>query len=128
MMSLNYWKHFLKGAKHPFEIWTDHKNLEYFMKEKTLNDRQIRWSIELADYNFTLHHKPGKTNPADPLSRRSDLEKDLAVPEEQILLGPQYFKARATQIQKHRKMPKESFLTVLRNRTLFDRKVTQALH
>ena len=26
------WKHFLEGTMTKFEIWTDHKNLEYFMK------------------------------------------------------------------------------------------------
>jgi len=34
---LEAWKHFLKGAKDQFEIWTDHKNLEYFMKAQKLN-------------------------------------------------------------------------------------------
>ena len=29
---LESWKHLLKGAQFEFEIWTDHKNLEYFMK------------------------------------------------------------------------------------------------
>ena len=29
---LEAWRHFLEGAKDRFEIWTDHKNLEYFMK------------------------------------------------------------------------------------------------
>jgi len=29
---LEVWRHFLEGAKDRFEIWTDHKNLEYFMK------------------------------------------------------------------------------------------------
>jgi hypothetical protein len=24
------WRHYLEGARHPVEIWTDHKNLEYF--------------------------------------------------------------------------------------------------
>jgi hypothetical protein len=23
------WGHYLEGARHPIEIWTDHKNLEY---------------------------------------------------------------------------------------------------
>jgi hypothetical protein len=34
---LEEWRHFLEGVKHKFEIWTDHKNLEYFMAEKKLN-------------------------------------------------------------------------------------------
>jgi len=35
--ALEEWRHFLKGATHPVEIWTDHKNLEYFMTAKKLN-------------------------------------------------------------------------------------------
>jgi len=34
------WRHFPRGAHHKFEIWTDHKNLEYFMSAKKLNHRQ----------------------------------------------------------------------------------------
>ena len=29
---LENWRHLLKGAKYKFKVWTDHKNLEYFMK------------------------------------------------------------------------------------------------
>ena len=29
---LENWRHLLKGTKFKFKIWTDHKNLEYFMK------------------------------------------------------------------------------------------------
>ena len=39
---LEAWRHFLKGAKDQFKIWTDHKNLEYFMKAQKLNRRQVR--------------------------------------------------------------------------------------
>ena len=39
---LEAWKHFLEGAKGWFKIWTDHKNLEYFMKAQKLNRRQTR--------------------------------------------------------------------------------------
>jgi len=28
---LEAWRHYLEGAKLKFEIWTDHKNLQYFM-------------------------------------------------------------------------------------------------
>jgi len=37
--ALEEWRHFLEGATHPVEIWTDHKNLEYFMTAKKLNRR-----------------------------------------------------------------------------------------
>jgi len=29
---LEVWRHLLKGTKFKFEIWKDHKNLEYFIK------------------------------------------------------------------------------------------------
>jgi len=37
---LENWRHLLEGAYFKFEIWTDHKNLEYFMKAQKLNCRQ----------------------------------------------------------------------------------------
>jgi len=39
---LESWRHLLEGAQSKFEIWTDHKNLEYFMKAQKLNQRQAR--------------------------------------------------------------------------------------
>jgi hypothetical protein len=30
IQGLEEWRHCLEGARHPIEIWTDHKNLEYF--------------------------------------------------------------------------------------------------
>ena len=34
------WRHHLEGAKHKAEIWSDHRNLQYFMGAKKLNCRQ----------------------------------------------------------------------------------------
>jgi len=34
---LEAWRHFLEGTVVKFEIWTDHKNLEYFIKAQKLN-------------------------------------------------------------------------------------------
>ena len=62
-----------KEPKNQFEIWTDHKNLEYFMMAKKLNWRQAQWSLLLARFDFLLHHRPRKTmGKSDALSRRSD--------------------------------------------------------
>src|SRR6266568_5088409 len=60
MRALEEWRHHLQGALHPIEIHTDHKNLEYFMTARKLNRRQARWSLELANFDFTLIHKPGR--------------------------------------------------------------------
>ena len=40
IQGLENWRHLLEGAHFKFEIWTDHKNLEYFMKVQKLNRRQ----------------------------------------------------------------------------------------
>ena len=73
---LEAWRYFLEDAKLKFEIWTDHKNLEYFMSSQNLNHRQARWALYLSRFNFTLKHVPGsKMGKADVLSRRSDWEK-----------------------------------------------------
>jgi len=37
---LNEWRHLLEGAQNKFEIWSDHKNLEYFMSSQKLNRKQ----------------------------------------------------------------------------------------
>ena len=37
------WRHYLEGARFPITIYTDHKNLVYFMTTKALNQRQVRW-------------------------------------------------------------------------------------
>jgi len=38
--ALKEWRHFLEGVTHPVEIWTNHKNLKYFMTAKKLNHHQ----------------------------------------------------------------------------------------
>jgi len=34
---LEAWRHFLEGSRSKFEVWTNHKNLEYFMSNQKLN-------------------------------------------------------------------------------------------
>ena len=70
---LEVWKHLLEGAQFKFEIWIDHKNLEYFMKAQKLNRRQARWALYLSRFDFTLKHMPGtRMRKIDRLSRRPD--------------------------------------------------------
>ena len=72
---LEAWRYFLEGAATKFEIWTNHKNLKYFMKAQKLNRRQARWTLYLSRFNFMLKHVPGsKIGKANSLSRRLDWE------------------------------------------------------
>jgi len=68
---LEAWRPFLEGVVVKFEIWTDHKNLEYFMKAQKLNRRQAQWALYLSRFDFTLKHILGdKMRKTDSLSKR----------------------------------------------------------
>ena len=68
-------RHFLEEMTIKFEIQTDYKNLEYFMKIQKLNRRQTRQALYLLRFNFTLKHVSGsKMGKANSLSRRPDWE------------------------------------------------------
>jgi len=94
--ALEEWRHFLEGATHPVEIWTDHKNLKYFMTAKKLNRHQARWSLHLARFDFLLHHRPGRTiGKPDALSRRADHGNRASNNEDVVLLRPEFLAVRA---------------------------------
>ena len=100
MRALEEWRHHLQGAEHTVEIHSDHKNLEYFMTAKKLNRRQARWSLELANYNFTLVHKPGHTmGRADALSRRPDHERGQDDNDGVILIEPHHLRRVDAEIE-----------------------------
>lgn len=67
-------RHWCVGGDEPVEVLSDHNNLRYFRTTKKLSPKQARWSEELSQYDFTITHRPGATNPADGASRRSDYE------------------------------------------------------
>jgi len=94
MCALELWHHYLEGAKVQFEIWTDHRNLQYFMEAKKLNRRQARWALYLSRFDFNLVHKPGPTmGKADALSRRMDYKEGIEHDNENVvLLKPEFFK------------------------------------
>ena len=68
---LEEWRPELQGTREPFEIVTDHKNLEYFITTKALSQRQVRWSEFLSSFNFRIVYRPGtKAVRPDALSRK----------------------------------------------------------
>jgi hypothetical protein len=44
------------------QVFTDHKNLEYFMMTKVLNRRQACWAQELASMDFKIVYRKGISN------------------------------------------------------------------
>ena len=86
----------MEGAEHRCEIWMDHKNLQYFMMAKKLNQRQARWSLLLAQFDFIMHHRPGKSmGKTDTLSHQSDHRTGLENNDNMVLLTPNFFTVQA---------------------------------
>ena len=52
-----------------FDVFTDNNPLMYILTKAKLDAMGLRWIASLGPYHFDLHYKPGKKNPADPLSR-----------------------------------------------------------
>jgi len=73
--ALQDWRPYLAGTEKPIQIYMNHKNLRNFATTKQLNQWQVRWTEQLADYEFQIHYKKGNENgEADALSRRPDHE------------------------------------------------------
>ncbi|KAK3545143.1 hypothetical protein QTP70_001464 [Hemibagrus guttatus] len=83
----------LEGAKHPFTVLTEHKNLEYLRAAKRLNPRQARWALFFTQFNFTISYRPrSKNTKADALSQMFAPEESPETPEpilpENIIVSP----------------------------------------
>jgi hypothetical protein len=91
--ALEDWRHFLEGLSKPFDILSDHRNLQYWRTTQDLTRRQARWSLYLSRFDFHLIHKPGAANTqADPLSRiPSHLVTNTDDNRAQIVLRPEHF-------------------------------------
>ena len=50
------WKTYLEESKNLMQIYTDYKNLIYFMTIKVLNRQQVQWSEKLSNFNFKIHY------------------------------------------------------------------------
>ena len=71
--ALEQWHHYLEGAKHQFDIWNDHVNLQWFMKRQDLNWHQVQWAQYLSWFSFLWTHMAGSTmGKADALSHHED--------------------------------------------------------
>ncbi len=84
--SFKQWKVYLKESRHQIQVYTDHKNLLYFMITKVLNQRQIKWSKELLSYNFQIQYwKKSDNLKIEILSRRADHMTDRSQVNQTIL-------------------------------------------
>ena len=94
------WRPELAGdeAGKPTKVFTDHKNLEYFMDTKQLNARQARWAEFLSQYNFQVQFRRGVTNvKADTLTRRTQDTTGVVHDRSRRLLGPDRLQANSAE-------------------------------
>ena len=83
--SLKIWHHYLYGEK--FEVFSDHKSLNYIFTQRDLNMRHRIWMKYLEDYDFTLQYHPGKANVmGEALSRKSRGVLDSVASREWLML------------------------------------------
>ncbi|KAF8747906.1 hypothetical protein RHS01_11205 [Rhizoctonia solani] len=88
--ALEEWRIFLEATDRPIQVFTDHRNLEYWMQARTFNRRHARWRIFLSNFNFEIHYRPGKqSGKPDALSRRLDYMDRPQEPE--IMLPAEVF-------------------------------------
>ena len=99
VQALKEWRKYVAGSQHKIRILTDHKNLVLFMTTKELNERQVRWSETLSQYDIKLEYRPGKEEgKPDALTQRS-MDKlgpeDERITQKRRILLPQeqYFEA-----------------------------------
>jgi hypothetical protein len=90
--ALKIWRHNLMGNK--CELFTDHKNLKYFLTQTELNMRQRTWLELIKDYDIEINYHPDNANVvADALSPKMYCN-NLMVKEEQPALHEELEKLR----------------------------------
>ena len=59
--ALKQWRHLIQGLS--VTVVTDHKALTNFHRQRSLNNRQARWLLELQEFgeDVTIIHQPGKS-------------------------------------------------------------------
>ncbi|QRW15820.1 Retrotransposable element Tf2 protein [Rhizoctonia solani] len=88
--ALEEWRIFLEATNKPVQVFTNHRNLEYWMQARTFNRQHARWRVFLSNFNFEIHYRPGKqSGKPDALSRRPDYV-DIP-PEPEVMLPAEVF-------------------------------------
>ena len=85
--SFKEWRVYVEGAQFPVQVFTGHKNLEYFSTAKTTSRRHSRWAATMAAYDYKITYRKGVTNgKADAFSRRPNY-RSTPLPSLPILSG-----------------------------------------
>ena len=70
LLSLQHFEVYVGSTVVPVKVFTDHNPLVFINRMKNNNQRLLRWSLALQEYNLEIKHIKGKENiMADALSR-----------------------------------------------------------
>ena len=70
ILALEHFEVYVNSANQPTTVYSDHNPIVFIHKMKNRNQRLLRWSLILQEYNLDIRHIPGKENViADALSR-----------------------------------------------------------
>jgi hypothetical protein len=70
LLALQHFEVYVSAAQRPIVVYTDHNPLTFLDKMKNKNQRLMRWSLFLQEYDVEIRHIRGKDNViADALSR-----------------------------------------------------------
>ena len=70
VLALQQFEVYINSGKHEIEVFTDHNLLTFLGRMKNNNQRILRWSLLLQEYNIVIKHVPGRGNViADAVSR-----------------------------------------------------------
>ena len=70
ILSLSHFDVYVGSTTQPIVVWTDHNPLTFVNRMRNKNQRLMRWSLILHEYNLDISHIRGKENiVADTLSR-----------------------------------------------------------
>jgi hypothetical protein len=75
------WHHLFEGVRHETIAYLDHRNLQYFLTTRVLNQCQAQWALSLSQFRFviTYHfgHQQGKLDTLSYCSYFAPKEKDV---------------------------------------------------
>uniref|UniRef100_A0A669CBL6 Gypsy retrotransposon integrase-like protein 1 n=1 Tax=Oreochromis niloticus TaxID=8128 RepID=A0A669CBL6_ORENI len=70
LLALQHFEVYLGSSSVPIQVFTDHNPLVFLLRMQNSNQRLMRWSLLLQDFNLQISHKKGLDNVfADALSR-----------------------------------------------------------
>ena len=70
VLALEHFDVYLGSTPFKIKVYTDHNPLTFLKTMKNKNQRLVRWSLALQEYNLEIQHIPGSENEvADALSR-----------------------------------------------------------